>query len=135
MSTDERTMTMSDEMSPEADGSPASADTGPSAADDQELGRATGLAIAAAGISIVGFVSLFRLRVGWDESRARAFRRFFGVQVESLTGVALGSLALNRLRNVSGNQRGVPFAVLGIVLGVANVVRAISWLRQDRPEL
>ena len=125
---------MMDEMSPEADGSPASADSGASAEDDQELRRATGWAIAAAGISIVGFVSLFRLRVRWDQSRARAFRRFFGVQAESLAGVALGYRALNRLRN-SGDKRGVPFAVLGIVLGVANVVRAVAWLRQDRPEL
>lgn len=126
---------MDDQMSPEADGSPAPAGTGPSAADDQELRRATGLAIAAAGISIVGFVSLFRLRVRWDESRARAFRRFFGVQVESITGVALGYVSLTRLRNAPGDKRGVPFAVLGIVLGAANVARAVAWLRQDRPEL
>jgi hypothetical protein len=103
--------------------------------DDQELRRATGLAVAAAGISIFGFVSLFRLRVGWDQSRARAFRRFLGVQAESLAGVALGYQALNRLRRASADKRGVPFAVLGIVLGVSNVVRAVSWLRQDRPEL
>ena len=125
---------MNDEMSTEADGSPASADTGPSA-DDKELRMATGLAIAAAGISIMGFVSLFRLRVSWDESRARAFRRFFGVQASSLTGIALGYRALNKLRQASGDKRGVPFAVLGVVLGVSNVVRALSWLRQDRPEL
>jgi hypothetical protein len=116
----------------DADGS----DTGgePST-DDQELRRATGLAVAAAGISIFGFVSLFRLRVGWDQSRARAFRRFLGVQAESLAGVALGYRALNRLRNAAADKRGVPFAVVGIVLGVSNVVRAVSWLRQDRPEL
>lgn len=125
---------MIEETSPQADGSPGSAHSGMSATDDEELRRATGLAIAAAGISIVGFVSLFRLRVRWDQSRGRAFRRFFGVQVESLTGVALGYRALNRLRNASGDKRGIPFAVLGIVLGVANVVRAVAWLRQDRAE-
>jgi hypothetical protein len=105
------------------------------AADDQELRRATGLAVAAAGLSIFGFVSLFRLRVGWDQSRARSFRRFLGVGAESLTGVALGYRALNRLRSASADKRGVPFAVVGIVLGASNVVRAVSWLRQDRPEL
>lgn len=125
---------MNDEMSTEADGSPASADTGPST-EDQETRTATGLAIAAAGISIMGFVSLFRLRVRWDENRARAFRRFFGVQVSSLIGIALGYRALNRLRQASSDKRGVPFAVLGIVLGASNVVRGVSWLRQDRPEL
>jgi len=82
----------------------------------------------------MGFVSLFRLRVGWDQSRGRAFRRFLGVQAESLTGVALGYRALNRLRSASADKRGVPFAVVGIVLGVSNVVRAVVWLRQDRPE-
>jgi hypothetical protein len=96
---------------------------------------ATGLAIAAAGLSIMGFVSLFRLRVRWDESRARAFRRFFRVQVSSLTGIALGYRALNRLRQASSDRRGVPFAVLGIVLGAANVVWGMSWLRQNRPKL
>jgi hypothetical protein len=125
---------MNDEMSTEADGSPASADTEPSA-DDPDLRRETGLAIAAAGISIVGFVSLFRLRARWDRSRSRAFRRFFGVQVESLAGAALGYRSLNRLRNASGDQRGIPFAVVAIVLGVSNVVRAVAWLRQDRTEL
>lgn len=123
---------MIDEMSPEADGSPASADAGPSA-DDGEARRATGMAIAAAGISIVGFVSLFRLRVRWDVSQARALRRFFGVQVESLTGIAVGYQALNKLRR-AGDKRGVPFAVLAIVLGASNVARAFMWLRQDRPE-
>jgi hypothetical protein len=102
--------------------------------DDHEVRRATGLAIAAAGISIMGFVSLFRLRVGWDQSRARSFRRFLGVQAESLTGIALGYRALNRLREGSSDRRGVPFAVVGVVLGVSNVVRGVSWLRQDRPE-
>jgi hypothetical protein len=97
--------------------------------------RATGLAVAAAGLSIFGAVSLFRLRVGWDQSRGRALRRFLGVQAESLGGVALGYHALNRLRSSSGDRRGVPFAVVGIVLGAANVARAIFWLRQDRPEL
>ena len=125
---------MKDEMSPEADESPASADTEPSA-DDQGVRMATGLAVAAAGISVVGFVSLFRLRTRWDLSRARAFRRFFGVQVSSLTGVALGYRSLNRLRQASSDKRGVPFAVLAIVLGVSNVVRGVIWLRQDRPEL
>jgi hypothetical protein len=103
-------------------------------ADDQENRLATGLAVAAAGISIFGFVSLFRLRVGWDQSRARAFRRFLGVQAESVAGIALGYRALNRLRNASADKRGVPFAVLGIVLGASNVARAVFWLRQDRPE-
>jgi hypothetical protein len=97
--------------------------------------RATGLAVAAAGLSIFGFVSLFRLRVGWDQSRARAFRRFLGVLAESLAGVALGYQALNRLRSSSGDRRGVPFAVVGIVLGAANLARAFFWLRQDRPEV
>jgi hypothetical protein len=83
----------------------------------------------------MGFVSLFRLRVGWDQSRARSFRRFLGVQAESLTGVALGYRALNRLRSASTDKRGVPFAVVGIVLGAANVMRAVAWLRQDRPDL
>jgi hypothetical protein len=103
--------------------------------DDQENRLATGLAVAAAGISIFGFVSLFRLRVGWDQSRARAFRRFLGVQAESLAGIALGYRALNRLRNASADKRGVPFAVVGIVLGASNVARAVFWLREDRPEL
>ncbi len=103
--------------------------------EDEDLRRETGLAIAAAGISILGFVSLFRLRVGWDQSRARAFRRFLGVQVESMAGVALGYRALNRLRSASGDKRGVPFAVVAIVLGTSNLVRAVSWIRQDRPEL
>lgn len=103
--------------------------------EDEDLRRETGLAIAAAGISILGFVSLFRLRVGWDQSRARAFRRFLGVQVESMAGVALGYRSLNRLRNASGDKRGVPFAVVAIVLGTSNLVRAVSWIRQDRPEL
>jgi hypothetical protein len=116
----------------DADGSDAG---GEPSTDDEELRRATGLAVAAAGISIFGFVSLFRLRVGWDQSRGRAFRRFFGVQAESLAGIALGYRALNRLRNASADKRGVPFAVLGIVLGVSNVARAVFWLRQDRPEL
>jgi hypothetical protein len=102
--------------------------------DDQENRLATGLAVAAAGISIFGFVSLFRLRVGWDQGRARAFRRFLGVQAESLAGIALGYRALNRLRNASGDKRGVPFAVVGIVLGASNVARAVFWLRDDRPE-
>jgi hypothetical protein len=116
----------------DADGNDAGAEP---SADDQESRLATGLAVAAAGISIFGFVSLFRLRVGWDQSRGRAFRRFLGIQAESLTGVALGYRALNRLRNASADKRGVPFAVLGIVLGVSNVARAVFWLRQDRPEL
>ncbi len=34
--------------------------------EDEDLRRETGLALAAAGISILGFVSLFRLRVRWD---------------------------------------------------------------------
>ena len=127
---------MNDEMSTEADGSPASADTGPWA-EDQETRMATGLAIVAAGVSIMGFASLHRLRirVRWDESRSRAFRRFFGVQVSSLIGIGLGYRALNRLRQASSDKRGVPLAVLGIVLGASNVVRGVSWLRQDRPEL
>jgi hypothetical protein len=115
------------------DGSAASAGTArPAESDDVRL--ATGLAVAAAGVSILGFVSLFRLRVGWDQSRARAFRRFLGVQAESVTGVALGYRSLNRLRSASADQRGVPFAVVAIVLGVSNLVRAFFWLRQDRPE-
>jgi hypothetical protein len=96
---------------------------------------ATGLAVAAAGVSLFGFVSLFRLRVGWDQSRARAIRRFLGVLAESLTGIALGYRAMNRLRDSSSDRRGVPFAVVGIVLGASNVARALFWLRQDRPEV
>jgi hypothetical protein len=52
-----------------------------------------------------------------------------------MAGVALGYRSLNRLRNASSDKRGVPFAVVAIVLGVSNLVRAVSWLRQDRPEL
>jgi hypothetical protein len=102
--------------------------------EDETLRRETGLAIAAAGISILGFVSLFRLRVGWDQSRARAFRRFLGVGAESMTGVALGYRSLNRLRSASSDKRGVPFAVVAIVIGTSNLVRVVSWLRRDRPE-
>jgi hypothetical protein len=123
---------MTEETSP--DGSTASADIEQSAEADGGR-RATGLAVFAAGVSIFGFVSLFRLRSGWDQSRARSFRRFFGVQAESLGGVALGYRALNRLRSGSDDQRGVPFAVVGIVLGVSNLVRAFLWLRQERPEV
>jgi hypothetical protein len=115
----------------DADGNDAGSEP---SADDQDNRLATGLAVAAAGISVFGFVSLFRLRVGWDQSRARAFRRFLGVQAESVAGIALGYRALNRLRNASADKRGVPFAVLGIVLGASNVARAVFWLRQDRPE-
>jgi hypothetical protein len=124
---DEQVMSRADAVGTAGDAEPSM--------DDQEVRRATGLAVAAAGISIMGFVSLFRLRVGWDQSRARSFRRFLGVQAESLTGVALGYHALNRLRAASTDKRGVPFAVVGIVLGAANVARAFSWLRQDRPDL
>ena len=134
MSIDERNPPVNEEMSPEADGTAPSAGTGP-AAEDQDQRLVTGLAVAAAGISIMGFVSLFRLRVRWDQSRARAFRRFFGVQASSLTGIALGYRSLNQLRRASGDKRGVPFAVLAIVLGASNVARAIFWLRQDRPDL
>ena len=103
-------------------------------AEDQDSRLASGLAVAAAGLSLFGFISLFRLRAGWDPRWARAFRRFFGVQAESLAGAALGYQALNRLRSApSADRRGVPFAVLGIVLGVANVVRTVAWLRQDSP--
>jgi hypothetical protein len=116
-----------------ADGSAFPADTAGSAEDEGRLGG-TGLAVVAAALSLVGFVSLFRLRIGWDQSRARAFRRFFGVQAESLTGIALGYRALNRLRG-SADRRAAPFAVIGVVLGVSNLVRAFFWLRQDRPEL
>ena len=96
---------------------------------DEETGRATGLAIAAAGAAVVGFVSFFRLRAGWDHSRARVLRRVLGVQVESVAGVVLGSLALNRLRNTPSDRRGVPFAVAGVVLGVSTLVRVFRWLR------
>ena len=58
----------------------------------EEVRRATEMAIAAAGASIIGFVSMFRLRVAWDQTRSRAFRRVFGVQVESLAGLVLGLL-------------------------------------------
>jgi hypothetical protein len=125
-------MSESDGAGPKGDGREAGDEPTPEA---EDLRRETGLAIAAAGISILGFVSMFRLRVGWDQSRARAFRRFLGVQVESMIAVALGYRSLNRLRNASSDKRGVPFAVVAIVLGVSNLVRAVSWLRQDRPEL
>ena len=132
---------MSEESAPPAmsESHGASGDMGEAGGDpvaeDEDLRRETGLAVAAAGISILGFVSLFRLRVRWDQSRARAFRRFFGVLVESMTGVALGYRSLNRLRTAAIDKRGVPFAVVAIVLGTTNLVRAVSWLRQDRPEL
>jgi hypothetical protein len=95
----------------------------------EEVRRATEMAIAAAGASIIGFVSMFRLRVAWDQTRSRAFRRVFGVQVESLAGLVLGLLSLNRLQRVTSDKRGVPFAVVGVVLGTANLVRIFTWLR------
>jgi hypothetical protein len=129
---------MNDELSTEvrarADGRPTTADT-QSSAEDHEVRFATGLAIAAAAISLTGFVSLFRLRVRWDQSRARAFRRFIGVQATSLTGIALGYRSLIQLLQRSSDKRGVPFAAMGIVLGASNVVRAVSWLWQDRSEI
>jgi hypothetical protein len=131
MSEDDAPPAMSESDGASRDRSEGGGETMPEA---EDLRRETGLAVAAAGISILGFVSLFRLRVGWDQSRARAFRRFLGVQVESMTAVALGYRSLNRLRNASSDRRGVPFAVVAIVLGVSNLVRAVSWLRQDRPE-
>jgi hypothetical protein len=98
----------------------------------EELRGATGLALAAAGASIMGFISLFRLRVDWDPTRARAFRRLLGVQVESFLGMALGLLALQRLRNATSDKRGVPFALVGVVLGGSNLVRVVRWLRLGR---
>ncbi len=94
--------------------------------------KAMGLAIAGLMAAVVGFVSFFRLTSGWDERRARAFRRLLGVQVESLAGVTLGLAALHRLRHTAGDRRGIPLAVGAVVLGVSNLVRSASWLRPDR---
>jgi hypothetical protein len=98
----------------------------------EELRGATGLALAAAGASIMGFVSLFRLRVDWDPTRARAFRRLLGVQAESFLGISLGLLALQRLRNATNDKRGVPLALVAVVLGGSNLVRVVRWLRLGR---
>jgi hypothetical protein len=130
-----------EEMSMEVEQVPSPGDRGSigggaeGPAEEEGARSATGLAVAAAGVSLFGFISLFRLRVDWDQSRGRAFRRFLGVLAESLTGIALGYRAMNRLRDSSSDRRGVPFAVVGIVLGASNVARAIFWLRQDRPEV
>jgi hypothetical protein len=118
----------------EADGSATVVNIDDSSEGD-EVRRATGWAVAAAGASVMGFISLFRLRTGWDHTRARAFRRLLGVQVESVTGVALGFWSLNRLRNASNDQRGVPIAAAAVILGASNLARVFFWLRQDRPTL
>lgn len=94
----------------------------------EDVRQATGLAVAAAGAAVLGFVSFFRLRAGWDQSRARVLRRVFGVQVESLAGVVLGALALNRLRDAK-DRRGIPFAAGGVVVGTSTLVRVFAWLR------
>jgi uncharacterized membrane protein required for colicin V production len=93
---------------------------------------ATNLAIAAAGVSVIGFITLFRLTSVLDRTRARALRRFLAVFFESLTGVGLGCTALSRLRS-SQRSIGAPFAVVGVVLGASNVVRVFRWLRLTRP--
>jgi hypothetical protein len=92
----------------------------------------TNLAIASAGVSIIGFIALFRLTSGLDRTRAKALRRFLAVFLESATGVGLGLTALQRLRNSERNV-GTPFAIVGIALGASNVVRVLRWLRLARP--
>jgi hypothetical protein len=92
---------------------------------------ATRLAIASAGLSIIGFIALFRLTSGLDRTRASALRRFLAVIAESLTGVGLGCAALGRLRGARGP--GTPLAAAGVALGVLNVVRVLRWLRLSRP--
>lgn len=99
-------------------------------AEEDAVRRATGLAVVAAAAALVGFVSFFRLRVGWDDSRAGTLRRLLGVQVASTSGVVLGLLSLHRLRDTASDRRGVPFAVTGVVLGMSNLVRSVSWLRR-----
>jgi hypothetical protein len=94
----------------------------------------TNLAIAAAGVSVIGFIALFRLTSGLDRTRSRALRRFLAVFLESLTGVGLGLTALQRLRSSERNV-GTPFAIVGIALGASNVVRVLRWLRLARPAL
>jgi hypothetical protein len=93
---------------------------------------ATNLAIASAGLSIIGFIALFRLTSGLDRTRASALRRFFAVIVESSTAVGLGFTALGRLRS-SPKSAGTPLAAVGVGLGLLNVVRVFRWLRLSRP--
>jgi hypothetical protein len=100
----------------------------PSAGADPD---ATRLAIASAGLSIIGFIALFRLTSGLDRTRASALRRFLAVILESLTGVGLGCAALGRLRGARGP--GTPLAAVGVALGALNVVRVLRWLRLTRP--
>jgi len=92
---------------------------------------ATRLAIASAGLSIIGFIALFRLTSGLDRTRASALRRFLAVILESLAGVGLGCAALSRLRGSQGP--GTPLAAVGVALGGLNVVRVLRWLRLSRP--
>lgn len=92
---------------------------------------ATRLAIASAGLSVIGFIALFRLTSGLDRTRASALRRFLAVILESLTGVGLGCAALGRLRGSQGP--GAPLAAVGVALGALNVVRVLRWLRLSRP--
>lgn len=92
---------------------------------------ATRLAIASAGLSIIGFIALFRLTSGLDRTRGSALRRFLAVILESLTGVGLGCAALGRLRGAQGP--GTPLAAVGVALGALNVVRVLRWLRLTRP--
>ena len=93
--------------------------------------RASGLAVVAAGLAVVGFVSLFRLRSGWDRSMTRAFRRLLGVQIESVAGVTLGLVTLRQLRSATEDRRGIPFALVAVVLGGSNLVRSVMWIRSD----
>ena len=92
---------------------------------------ATRLAIASAGLSVIGFIALFRLTSGLDRTRASALRRFLAVILESLTGVGLGCAALGRLRGSRGP--GTPLAAAGVALGTLNVLRVLRWLRLTRP--
>jgi hypothetical protein len=94
----------------------------------------TNLAIASAGVSVIGFIALFRLTSGLDRTRSRALRRFLAVFLESLTGVGLGLTAFQRLR-ASERNIGTPFAIVGVLLGVSNIVRVLRWLRLARPAL
>ena len=94
--------------------------------------NATNLAIASAGLSVIGFIALFRLTTGLDRTRAGTLRRFLAVIAESVTAVGLGATALSRL---SGSQKsaGTPLAAGGVALGLLNVVRVFRWLRLSRP--
>lgn len=95
-------------------------------------GDAMHLAIASAGLSVIGFIALFRLTAGFDRTRAGALRRFLAVIAESGTAVGLGCTALGRLRG-SQQSAGTPLAAAGVALGLLNIVRVFRWLRLSRP--